>query len=69
MFSLMITHREKQVSKLVYEGFTNKEIAEKASISVRTVEVQRSNTMKKMQTESLAELITKLNDIENLLTE
>ena len=64
-----LTEREKQVSKLVYEGFTNKEIAEKESISVRTVEVQRSNTMKKMQTESLAELISKLNDIENLISQ
>lgn len=63
-----LTEREKQVAKLVYEGFTNKEIAEKASISVRTVEVQRSNTMKKMQTESLAELISKLNDIDNLIS-
>ncbi len=63
-----LTAREKQIAMLVYEGYTNKEIAEKESISVRTVEVQRSNAMKKLTTESLAEFITALHEIENLLT-
>lgn len=63
-----LTEREKQIAMLVYEGFTNKEIAEKESISVRTVEVQRSNAMKKLTTESLAEFITVLHEIESFLT-
>lgn len=62
-----LTEREKQIAKLVYEGLTNREIAEKESISVRTVEVQRANAMKKLSTESLAEFISMLNEIENLL--
>lgn len=63
-----LTEREKQIAKLVYEGLTNKEIAEKESISVRTVEVQRSNAMKKLETDSLAEFIATLNEVENLLS-
>lgn len=63
-----LTEREKQIAMLVYEGLTNKEIAEKESISVRTVEVQRANAMKKLETESLAEFITTLNEVENLLS-
>ena len=58
-----LTDREKQIAMLVYEGFTNKEIAEKALVSVRTVEVQRANAMKKMQAETLAEFIAYLTEI------
>ncbi len=62
-----LTEREKQIAKRVYEGLTNREIAEKESISVRTVEVQRASAMKKLTTESLAEFISMLNEIDNLL--
>lgn len=63
-----LTEREKQIASLVYEGLTNKEIAEKESISVRTVEVQRASAMKKLETDSLAEFIATLNEVDNLLT-
>jgi DNA-binding NarL/FixJ family response regulator len=43
-----ITHRERQVLKLVGEGNTNKYIAEYLSLSVKTVEKHRSNLMKKL---------------------
>lgn len=58
-----LTDREKQIATLVYEGLTNKEIAEKVLVSVRTVEVQRANAMKKMQAETLAEFIAYLTEI------
>lgn len=63
-----LTEREKQIASLVYEGLTNKEIAEKESISVRTVEVQRASAMKKLETDSLAEFIAMLNEVDNLLS-
>jgi DNA-binding NarL/FixJ family response regulator len=43
-----VTHRERQVLKLVAEGHSNKYIAEYLSLSVKTVEKHRSNLMKKL---------------------
>jgi DNA-binding NarL/FixJ family response regulator len=44
----MITAREKEVLKLVGEGYRNKEIADYLYISVKTVEKHRSNLMRKL---------------------
>jgi DNA-binding NarL/FixJ family response regulator len=43
-----VTHRERQVLKLVGEGNTNRYIAEYLSLSIKTVEKHRSNLMKKL---------------------
>lgn len=43
-----VTHRERQVLKLVAEGRPNKSIAGYLSLSVKTVEKHRSNLMKKL---------------------
>ncbi len=43
-----LTHREREVLKLVAEGHPNKYIAEFYSLSVKTVEKHRSNLMKKL---------------------
>ena len=44
----MITQREREVLKLVGEGYKNKEIADYLCVSVKTVEKHRSNIMKKL---------------------
>jgi DNA-binding NarL/FixJ family response regulator len=51
-----ITQREKEVLKLVAEGYKNKEIAEMLHISVKTVEKHRANIMKKLDLHSASEL-------------
>jgi DNA-binding NarL/FixJ family response regulator len=43
-----LTHRERQVLKLVAEGHSNKHIAGYLCLSVKTVEKHRSNLMKKL---------------------
>lgn len=43
-----LTHREREVLKLVAEGNTNKYIADFFCLSVKTVEKHRSNLMKKL---------------------
>lgn len=43
-----LTHRERQVLKLIAEGYKNKEIAEYLTISLKTVEKHRSNLMNKL---------------------
>lgn len=53
----LLTRRERQVMEKVIEGQASKEIAYKLSISVRTVEVHRSHIMRKMQADSVADLV------------
>jgi len=43
-----LTHRERQVMKLIAEGHKNKEIADYLSLSTKTVEKHRSNLMRKL---------------------
>ena len=54
---MKLTNRQQQVVTLVINGYSNKEIAEKLSLSVRTVEIHRAQAMKMMQANSLAELV------------
>jgi DNA-binding NarL/FixJ family response regulator len=54
--SEMLTRREREVIKLIAEGFRNKDIAEQLSISIKTVEKHRSNLMKKLDLHSISNL-------------
>jgi len=51
-----LTQREKEVLKLVGEGFQNKEIADYLCISPKTVEKHRANIMRKLDLHSASEL-------------
>lgn len=51
-----ITRREREVLKLIGEGYKNKEIADLLFISVKTVEKHRSNIMKKLDLHNAAAL-------------
>lgn len=55
--------REKQVIKLVAEGYKTKEIADKLEISDRTVSKHRENIMTKLGMTSSAELVNYANHI------
>jgi len=52
-----LTSREREVLQLLAEGFSNKEIAEQLSISVKTVESHRSNMMSKLDVSNKTELV------------
>ncbi len=43
-----LTHREREILKLIAEGYKNKEIADALCISVKTVEKHRANLMEKL---------------------
>ena len=47
-----LTTREREVMKLIAEGYRNKDIADYLSISLKTVEKHRSNMMKKLDLHS-----------------
>jgi DNA-binding NarL/FixJ family response regulator len=51
-----LTHREREVLKLVAEGKTNKYIADYFCLSVKTIEKHRSNLMKKLDLHNAAML-------------
>jgi FixJ family two-component response regulator len=52
-----LTAEEMSVAKLVATGYTNKEIAAKLDISLRTVQFRRASSMNKLNVESRAELV------------
>ena len=52
----LLTERERQVLKLIAEGHTNKGIAGKLSLSVKTVEAHRARLMEKLQIHNVAGL-------------
>jgi FixJ family two-component response regulator len=52
-----LTEREREVMQLVAAGMTNKEIAERLYLSVVTIKLYRGQLMRKMQAESLADLV------------
>jgi DNA-binding NarL/FixJ family response regulator len=53
-----VTQREKEILKLLAEGYTNSEIADMLFISVKTVEKHRSNLMAKLDLHNVAHLTT-----------
>ncbi len=52
----LLTTRERQIIKLVSEGYTNKRIADYLSISPNTVDKHRANLMKKLNLHNVSEM-------------
>ncbi|PLR83615.1 DNA-binding response regulator [Bacillus canaveralius] len=53
----LLSDREREVLTLIAKGFSNKEIAEKLVISVKTVETHKGNLMEKLQMKTRPELV------------
>ena len=54
-----LTKREIEIIKLIAEGLTSQQMADKLFISHRTVETHRANLMKKMNVKNAVELVRK----------
>lgn len=52
-----LTPRERDVLLPLVRGYTNREMAEQLEISVKTIDLYRSRVMRRMQAETLAELV------------
>ncbi|MBL4592743.1 MAG: response regulator transcription factor [Flavobacteriales bacterium] len=53
----VLTEREIEIMRLVSQGFSNKEIAEKLFISPRTVDTHRTNIMRKLDLHNVAGMV------------
>jgi DNA-binding NarL/FixJ family response regulator len=53
----VLSPRERQILQLLAEGNNNKEVARALQLSVKTVETHRSNIMRKMEFNSLPDLV------------
>jgi len=53
----LITERETEVLRLVARGYSNKEIAAKLEVSVKTIEVHKANAMRKLSLRGRIELL------------
>jgi two-component system response regulator NreC len=54
---LALSEREREVLRLVAEGYTNQEVAERLVVSVKTVETHRAHLMSKLGLQTRAELV------------
>lgn len=52
-----LTPRQREILKLVAQGYTNRDIAGRLAISVRTVEVHRFNLMRRLRVRNVAQLL------------
>jgi DNA-binding NarL/FixJ family response regulator len=53
----ILTAREREILKLIASGLTNKKIADKLSISIKTVETHRARILQKLDFHTTAELV------------
>jgi two-component system response regulator FixJ len=58
-----LTPREREVLDLMTQGLQNKAIAQKLSVSPRTIEIHRARVMEKMRAHSVAELVRMMMDL------
>ena len=61
---IKLTQREIEIVKLISEGMTSQQMADKLFISPRTVETHRANLMKKVGVRNAIELVKKLETLE-----
>jgi two-component system response regulator NreC len=53
----VLTDREREVLQLLVEGYSNREIADTLTISIKTVQTHRSHLMNKLGIENLCDLV------------
>jgi len=62
-----LSNREKEILKLIHNGFSNQEIAQKYYISIHTVKSHIENIFKKMRINKRASLFNIINEIRSTL--
>jgi DNA-binding NarL/FixJ family response regulator len=52
-----LTPREQQILELIWAGLTNRQIASRLTIGIKTVEAHRATMMKKVRVSNTAQLL------------
>ena len=52
-----LSEREREIAELVAQGLTNREMADRLCLAVRTIEVHRANAIRKLDIESSVDLV------------
>ena len=52
-----LTKREKQVLRMIANGYRNREISEELNISIKTVDTHRTNLMRKLNLHNLVDIV------------
>ena len=52
-----LSPREREIAQLLAEAKTNKEVAQRLGVSVKTIDAHRANIMRKLNLHSVAELV------------
>lgn len=63
---IKLTQREIEIIRLIAEGLTSQQMADKLFISPRTVETHRANLMKKLSVRNVIELVKKIQKMQIL---
>ncbi len=58
-----LSRRETQILKMISDGMLNRDIADKLSLSIQTIETHRKNIHLKLQVTSRVELIRKIDEM------
>ncbi|MBK5256236.1 MAG: response regulator transcription factor, partial [Vicinamibacteria bacterium] len=53
----LLTDREREVMKLLADGFSSKELANRLGLSVKTVDAHKYNLMRKLEIHNRADLV------------
>jgi len=53
----LITPREKEIIIMIAQGLTSKDIAQKLSRSIKTIETHRANIMEKLELKNMADIV------------
>jgi RNA polymerase sigma factor (sigma-70 family) len=61
----LLTPREREVISMVVSGLPNKRISGQLGTSENTVKVHRGRAMKKMQAQSLPDLVRMMEELKN----
>ena len=62
----LMTNREREIFLLIKKGLTSKECAIALDLSVRTVEVHRTNLIQKYNVKNIVELVFRINQEERI---
>jgi len=57
-----LTHREMEIVRMITEGLTSRDIAQRLLLSLKTIEAHRGNVFRKLKVKNVAEMLKKIRE-------